>query len=175
MRPPSALSEKALRCRCYAYGRGAEWQAICIDFDIAVHGSSSEEAKRSLGVGIGLFFESVADLPSRDRRRQLRRKSPWRVRFWLAAGAFSSRWVAHVRRHSGVEEFEHQLGLQAIWPGLVFRCLGSAWAASGFRWRLVAAPWRACLGYRGAFRNLCGTRFRDAGSGLPPSAIGGPP
>lgn len=101
--------EKALRCRCYAYGRGTEWQAICIDFDIALHGSSLEEAKRSLGVGIGLFLESVADLPAGDRRRLLRRKSPWRVRFWLVSGALLSRWVGHVRRNSGFERFEHQL------------------------------------------------------------------
>ena len=109
MHTSSAPSEKALRCRCYAYGRGAEWQAICTDFDIALHGSSLEEAKRSLGVGIGLFLESVADLPAGDRRCLLRRKSPWRVRAWLASVALLSRWVAHVQRKSGVERFEHQL------------------------------------------------------------------
>ena len=101
--------EKAQRCRCYAYGRGTEWQAICIDFDIAVHGSSSEEAKRSLGVGIGLFLESVADLPSGDRRHLLRRRSPWRVRAWLASGALLSRWAGHARWKSGFERFGHRL------------------------------------------------------------------
>ena len=116
MYTPSAPSERAPRCRCYAYGRGTEWQAICIDFDIAVHGFSSKEAKRSLGVGIDLFMESVADLPSGDRRRLLRRKSPWCVRAWLASGALLSRWVAHMRRNSGFEKFEHRLRLRQSEP-----------------------------------------------------------
>ncbi len=76
--------EHAETLRCYAYGRGNEWEAICIDFDMAVHGRSFEEVQASLAESLRLFLETVADLPPEERRRFLKRQSPWHVRAKLA-------------------------------------------------------------------------------------------
>ena len=44
--------------RCYAEGRDGDWEAICLDLDIAVQGSSFEEVFRSLQEAISLYLET---------------------------------------------------------------------------------------------------------------------
>jgi predicted RNase H-like HicB family nuclease len=65
--------------RCYAEGRDGDWEAICLDLDIAVQGGSFEEVFTSLQEAISLYLESVADLPS-DRRALLFRPAPLPIR-----------------------------------------------------------------------------------------------
>lgn len=82
--------------RCYAYGGGTEWQALCVDLDIAVQGVSFDEARSSLATAIDMYLETVADLPAEERTAFLARRSPWhvRVRFAIMAwflGLFSRR------------------------------------------------------------------------------------
>ena len=69
-----------LTLQCYAFGSGDSWEAICVDFDIAVSGSSLAEVESSLTVGIELYLEEVAEASAEDRRTLLSRRSPWRVR-----------------------------------------------------------------------------------------------
>lgn len=75
----SAVASRTLRC--YAEGRDGEWEAICLDLDIAVQGSSFEEVFSSLRQAISLYLESVTDLPSQERRALLHRPAPFYVRF----------------------------------------------------------------------------------------------
>ena len=70
--------------RCYAHGRGQNWQAICVDYDLAVHGSSFQEVKTALETSLKMFLEAVAELPPEERSRLLARKAPWYVRAKLA-------------------------------------------------------------------------------------------
>jgi predicted RNase H-like HicB family nuclease len=73
------LAHKSLRC--YAEGRDGEWEAICLDLDIAIQGSSFEEVFRSLQEAISLYLESVTGLPPAERRDLLDRPAPFSVRF----------------------------------------------------------------------------------------------
>lgn len=75
---------------CYAEGRDDEWEAICLDLDIAVQGESFEEVFASLREAIALYLESVADLPETERHRLLHRPAPTtvRMRFLLHALRF---------------------------------------------------------------------------------------
>jgi predicted RNase H-like HicB family nuclease len=66
---------------CYAEGRNGDWEAICLDLDIAVQGSSFEEVFRSLQQAISLYLETVTDLPPQERRALLRRPAPFSVRW----------------------------------------------------------------------------------------------
>ena len=81
------------RLRCYAYGRGNTWQAICVDLDIAVLATSLEEVKEALRVSVDLYLSAVADTPAEDQHRLLNRSCPWYVRVklaclaWLPCGA----------------------------------------------------------------------------------------
>lgn len=68
---------------CYAEGRNGDWEAICLDLDIAVQGRSFEEVFASLQDAIALYIESVADLPESERRRLLHRAVPLATRLKL--------------------------------------------------------------------------------------------
>lgn len=65
---------------CYASGRDGEWEAICLDLDIAVQGESFEIVQRSLQEAVALYLEAVADLPTEQQRHLLHRPAPLGVR-----------------------------------------------------------------------------------------------
>ena len=100
-----------LTLRCYAFGSGNSWEAICVDFDIAVFGSSLAEVQSSLETGIELYLDEVAEATPEDRQYLLTRQSPWFVRakfrIWV--------WTATV--FAGVREFR-KFTLQPQLPAL---------------------------------------------------------
>jgi predicted RNase H-like HicB family nuclease len=79
------LASKNLRC--YAEGRDGDWEAICLDLDIAVQGSSFEEVFGSLQQAISLYLETVTDLPAEERDALLHRPAPLPLRFKFVAHA----------------------------------------------------------------------------------------
>lgn len=66
--------------RCCADGRGDKWEAICLDLDIAVQGSSFEEVFASLNEGISLYLETVESLPAEERAHLVERPAPLYLR-----------------------------------------------------------------------------------------------
>ena len=100
----------SLAFRCYAYGRGQDWEAICVDLDIAVFGSSVEEVKASLDTCIQMYLERVFELPPAEQRPFLTRKAPWHVRTRLA---FMT-WLHSLRGdHGRSRSFSLQLHIPA--------------------------------------------------------------
>jgi hypothetical protein len=79
------LASRSLHC--YAEGRNGDWEAICLDLDIAVQGGSFEEVFGSLREAISLYLESVADLSPEERRDLLQRRAPFPIRFKFLAHA----------------------------------------------------------------------------------------
>lgn len=75
--------------RCYAEGRDGEWEAICLDLDIAVQGDSFEDVFHSLGDAVSLYLESVANLPQGEPSHLVDRPAPLAVRL---------RFLMHVLR-----------------------------------------------------------------------------
>ncbi|MSO93437.1 MAG: hypothetical protein EXQ86_08575 [Rhodospirillales bacterium] len=75
---------------CFAEGREGEWEAICLDLDIAVQGASFEDVFRSLPEAIDLYVEAAAELPEADRKRLLGRPAPLGVRLKFLALAFKA-------------------------------------------------------------------------------------
>lgn len=73
---------------CYAFGSGNEWQAICLDLDLAVQGQSFEEVFQLLTDTITFHLEGVMELPEADQKRLLNRRVPWFIRLKFALGAF---------------------------------------------------------------------------------------
>jgi len=79
---------KNMLIRCYAEGSARGWEAVCLDLDIAVQGTSFEEVYRLLGEAIDQYVEYANDLPEAERTRMLSRKAPLtdRLRFlWHVA------------------------------------------------------------------------------------------
>ena len=79
---------------CYAEGRDGDWEAICLDLDIAVQGRSFEEVSTSLREGIALYLEAVADLPPDERGELLRRRAPFTVRLKFLGHALRGLFVS---------------------------------------------------------------------------------
>ena len=69
---------------CYAEGRPGQWEAFCLEFDLAVQGTSFQDVMSKLREQIELYIESVCDLPQADQERLLNRGVPWWfiVRLW---------------------------------------------------------------------------------------------
>ena len=88
---------------CYAAGKDRQWEAICLDLDIAVQGASFEDVSSSLEKAISLYLKSVSDLPSKERERLLNRRAPLRLRLQFAWDAVLSLF----RRDEG-EHYRHQ-------------------------------------------------------------------
>ncbi|MGH6895906.1 MAG: type II toxin-antitoxin system HicB family antitoxin [Geminicoccales bacterium] len=65
---------------CCAEGRDDDWEAICLDLDIAVQGGSFEDVFASLREAVSLYLETVADLPPQEQRWLLQRPAPFSVR-----------------------------------------------------------------------------------------------
>ncbi|HEX9767647.1 MAG TPA: hypothetical protein VGA50_00620 [Kiloniellales bacterium] len=66
--------------RCYAEGHDGDWEALCLDLDIAVQGSSFEEVFNGLNEAIHVYIESALELSSSDARRLLNRPAPLHLR-----------------------------------------------------------------------------------------------
>ncbi len=62
---------------CYAEGRENQWEALCLEFDIAVQGDSFEEVHSKMEQAIGYYLDDVAELPQEEQRAFLRRSAPF--------------------------------------------------------------------------------------------------
>lgn len=69
---------------CYAHGRDTEWEAICVDLDIAVQGRSFDEVRSLLSSAIASYVADAAAESPRDALRLLTRRAPFHVRAVLA-------------------------------------------------------------------------------------------
>lgn len=75
---------------CFAQGHGDQWEAICLDLDIAVQGQSYQEVYEGLNDAI---LSYIADAQAEDpavARQLLTRKAPWHVRAKHVAGFLAS-------------------------------------------------------------------------------------
>ena len=68
---------------CFAWRSEAEWEALCVDFDLAAHGKSLEEVRREMQDAIDSYISYVSELPEPERTRLLKRKTPLVLRFKL--------------------------------------------------------------------------------------------
>ena len=76
--------------RCYAEGRNGEWEAICLDLDIAVQENSFENVFQALNEAIALHFEAVSALPESEHAHLLDRPAPLSLRLRFLGYALRS-------------------------------------------------------------------------------------
>ena len=67
---------------CYAEGYEGKWEGFCLDFDLAVQGSSFDGVRLKLEDAIKVYLDSVVTLSPEDQKRMLNRRAPLSV--WLA-------------------------------------------------------------------------------------------
>ena len=78
MTEPETNINKAIWC--YAEGRPGNWEAVCLDFDLAVQGGSFDEVYKELNESISMYLEYVRGLPRDEQVRFLSRKVPFGLR-----------------------------------------------------------------------------------------------
>lgn len=90
------------RLLCFARGRSGEWEAICLDLDLAVQGSSFDEVRDLLIECIGTYLVDAGAEDERNAARLLNRRAPFLVRLRYALG-----WLVHVlRRRNFSDEYQ---------------------------------------------------------------------
>jgi ribosomal protein L39E len=65
---------------CIAKGHDGDWEAICLDLDIAVQGKSFAEVQGLLNEAVSTYIEDVAKEDAATRARLLNRRVPLWVR-----------------------------------------------------------------------------------------------
>lgn len=88
VRPREAIMRKVLRC--HAEGRNGEWEAICLDLDIAVQEETFEGVFDALNEAIALHVEAVTALPETARAHLLDRPAPLSLRLRFLGYALRS-------------------------------------------------------------------------------------
>lgn len=68
---------------CYIHGEDQQWEAICVDFDISVEGTSEFEARAALRDAINSYCEAVLQEEPSERRHLWLRRAPFHVRLGL--------------------------------------------------------------------------------------------
>lgn len=87
---------------CYALKGPSGWEAICVDFDVAVQGDSFADVTDKLGAALRSYAEYVNSLPENERRQFIARRAPWYVRVRMALG------VIRTLLFSGGDDSKHQ-------------------------------------------------------------------
>ena len=72
-----------MKFKCFVWGSGTDWEAICTDLDIAVQGSSFEITKNLLDEAIDGFLHEVMKLPQNEQKIFLKRRAPLLLRIRL--------------------------------------------------------------------------------------------
>lgn len=83
---------------CYVERRGSDWEAVCLDFDIAVQGQSLHEVQEKLARAVHEYVAYVSTLPEADRERLLNRRVPFWTRLAFMVQVFRT---AFLGRHHG--------------------------------------------------------------------------
>jgi len=66
---------------CYAEGRDSDWEAFCLNFDLAVQGASFDDVRAKLNEAIEIYLEGVRALPKEEWARMVNRRAP--LSMWL--------------------------------------------------------------------------------------------
>ncbi len=91
MNAKAQATETGAETLCFAQGRAGEWEAICVDFDIAVQGASFREVQRELELAIQDYVEALGGEDLQTRAKLLRRRAPrltafrWSIRVLVSA------------------------------------------------------------------------------------------
>lgn len=80
---------------CVARGHNQQWEAFCLDFDLAVQGRTFEEVEALLKEAIRSYLDTAMNEAEPSRSQLLARAVPFRTSlmwsFRIALGAFLSR------------------------------------------------------------------------------------
>lgn len=77
---------------CFARGREGDWEAICVDFDIAVQGRSFNEVRQALEDAIHSYVGAAHVEDAETCAKLLNRRAPLLVRIMWSMRVLWSEW-----------------------------------------------------------------------------------
>lgn len=87
----SKIKPPSLVLRCYAEFKGGQWQAFCLEFDLAVQGDSFEQVRQKMDAMLTEYvFDALAGEDREFAHQFMTRRAPlyhW-VKFYSLAFAF---------------------------------------------------------------------------------------
>lgn len=97
---------------CFLRGHGAEWEALCLDFDIAVQGNSFDDVMSRMRDAVSTYIEDAHKEAPETAQRLLRRRAPLWVRM-----RFTGSYLVHLLRRSRRQgDGEYRAGLDLPCP-----------------------------------------------------------
>lgn len=91
---------ESMMLTCYVEGRGHEWEGVCLDFDVAVHGTSFHEVQHKLDSAIKAYLEYLDTVPKADRERLMNRHVPLKTTLGFMFRVFVT-WLFRSRDRDG--------------------------------------------------------------------------
>jgi predicted RNase H-like HicB family nuclease len=87
---------------CIVTGRANDWEAFCLDFDLAVQGGSFEEVRLSLNHAIEMYLNDALAEPEPEpiRSRLLARCVPFFVRLMWAWRMFPRKQIRALTKNT---------------------------------------------------------------------------
>jgi hypothetical protein len=82
---------------CIVHGQGSDWEAICLDLDIAVTAGSIREAKETLRAAIRDYIVAAMQEDEPNRSALLARRAPLSVRLGWAFKIACAAMVGAIR------------------------------------------------------------------------------
>ena len=77
---------------CFARGHEGSWEALCVDYDIAVQGASFGQVQADLAAAIADYVEAAMGEDKATSAKLLARRAPLRVRLTWIARVLWSAW-----------------------------------------------------------------------------------
>ena len=78
---------------CFAKGRDGSWEALCVDYDIAVQGASFFEVQYDLADAISDYVAAAKEQDEQTRDKLLARRAPLWVRLKWTGRVLWSAWM----------------------------------------------------------------------------------
>jgi hypothetical protein len=85
---------------CVAHREGTQWEALCLDLDIAVHGPSFPDVKKCLEEAVFSYIKDAMKEDEPTRTRLLHRRAPLSVRLPWALRLFFRSILSNKKRDS---------------------------------------------------------------------------
>ena len=79
---------------CYAWGKPGDWEALCVDLDIATQGESLAYVREDLQLAVEDFLDYAAELPEANRKFLLSHRVPLGARMHLL---LRHRWITFLK------------------------------------------------------------------------------
>jgi hypothetical protein len=147
---------------CIAHGSGNDWQAICLDLDIAVQAQSLHEVTRILQESVSTYIQDAMEQDEPTRTQMLNRSVPFSVRaVWAIRLFMATLFRRRLDLNHKEDKRETTVGFPVECPAKVYFPRIYSNSGSG------EIPSRPHGSYASSLRRHCGRRHKKRDRSIP--------